>query len=78
MAVDDDLEAEAAAPGDRLLARLSRGALAATIELAASTWDLPAAVRLQREGELIRGLVDHPDHAEGLSAFGEKRRPNFE
>ncbi len=35
------------------------------------------AARLALEAELQCELADHPDHAEGLRAFLEKRRPRF-
>lgn len=71
-------------------ASLSREAMALAQRLAAGPTAAQAAVKrlldgsvdefaavLSREAELQGRLGDHPDHAEGVAAFVEKRKPVF-
>jgi 2-(1,2-epoxy-1,2-dihydrophenyl)acetyl-CoA isomerase len=71
-----DLAAEAAAMAGRV-ADQALGATAATKELLAGAFDrgLDAALDLEASAQAAAGA--HPDHAEGLSAFLEKRPPRF-
>jgi 2-(1,2-epoxy-1,2-dihydrophenyl)acetyl-CoA isomerase len=76
VAAAGDLAAEAAAMAGRV-ADQALGATAATKKLIAGAFDrdLDAALDLEASAQAAAGA--HPDHAEGLSAFLEKRPPRF-
>jgi len=71
-----ELNAEAAALAGRL-ADLAPGAVAATKRLLAGAFERDLDAALEAEAEAQAGAGSHPDHAEGLAAFIEKRPPRF-
>jgi 2-(1,2-epoxy-1,2-dihydrophenyl)acetyl-CoA isomerase len=71
-----DLAAEAAAMAGRL-AGLAPGATTATKRLLAGAFDRELDAALEAEAEAQAAAGSHPDHAEGLAAFVEKRPPRF-
>jgi 2-(1,2-epoxy-1,2-dihydrophenyl)acetyl-CoA isomerase len=73
---DDALAGEAAMVADRLAAGPSAALVATRTALAAgATTTLEA--QLERERDLQRAAGAHPDYAEGVAAFIEKRAPRF-
>lgn len=77
-AVDDDALTERA---EAICARLAKGPRAALTRLkrlmqASEANDLSEQLRLEREMQQISGR--HPEYAEGLAAFSEKRPPRFD
>jgi 2-(1,2-epoxy-1,2-dihydrophenyl)acetyl-CoA isomerase len=71
-----ELAAEAAAMAGRL-AGLAPGATTATKRLLAGAFDRELDAALEAEAEAQAAAGSHPDHAEGLAAFVEKRPPRF-
>ena len=71
-----DLAAVAAAMAGRL-AGLAPGATTATKRLLAGAFDRELDAALEAEAEAQAAAGSHPDHAEGLAAFVEKRPPRF-
>ena len=61
----------------RRLASLSRPGLARMKRLVARGLELPFAEAMALETEVFMEHISDPDVAEGLSAFGERRRPRF-
>ncbi|HEX5973732.1 MAG TPA: enoyl-CoA hydratase-related protein, partial [Rubrobacteraceae bacterium] len=73
---DGELESETAALAQRLAAMPTRALGWIKRSLYASfEGDLPAVLEAEAEGQAACGYTK--DHAEGLSAFFEKRKPNF-
>ncbi len=72
----DRLAAEAGALARRL-ASLSRPGLARMKRLVDRGLELPFAEAMALETEVFMEHMGDPDVAEGLSAFGERRRPRF-
>jgi len=72
----DALAAEAAALAGRL-AGMAPGATAATKRLLAGAFDRRLDEALEGEAAAQAAAGAHPDHAEGLAAFVEKRPPRF-
>ena len=72
----DELGAEAATMAGQL-AGLAPGATAATKRLMASAFDVDLEAALDAEAAAQAAAGAHPDHAEGLAAFIEKREPRF-
>ena len=61
----------------RTLAERSPHSMAVIKELANETRDLPLAEGLRREAEGFMRCLGSEDGAEGVSAFLEKRQPQF-
>jgi len=76
MVEDDRLLPEAEALAARLASQAS-AALALTKRALDAAGDNTLAQQLDLEGELQRQAGAHPDHAEGVRAFLEKRAPTF-
>jgi len=74
---DDELGPAAAAMAARLAA-LAPGATAATKRLLGTAFDRDLDAALEAEAEAQTAAGSHPDHAEGLAAFVEKRPARFE
>ncbi|TAK02358.1 MAG: enoyl-CoA hydratase [Chloroflexota bacterium] len=72
----DALAAEAAAIAGRI-AGLAPGATTATKRLLGGAFDHDLDVALAAEAAAQAAAGAHPDHAEGLAAFVEKRAPRF-
>jgi 2-(1,2-epoxy-1,2-dihydrophenyl)acetyl-CoA isomerase len=73
---DAELVAEATAVGARL-AGLAPGATALTKRLLDAAFDRDLDTALEAEADAQGAAGAHPDHAEGLAAFIEKRAPRF-
>jgi 2-(1,2-epoxy-1,2-dihydrophenyl)acetyl-CoA isomerase len=72
----DGLAAEAAAMAAQLASQ-APGASAATKRLLARAFDVDLEAALEAEAAAQAAAGEHPDHAEGLAAFVEKRQPRF-
>jgi len=72
----DDLAAAAAAMAARVAAR-AFGATAATKRLLGAAFDEDLETALAGEAAAQASAGAHPDHAEGIAAFMEKRSPRF-
>lgn len=75
--VDDDAVAEEAAATAHRLAQGPTAALGRIRNLLAGTWEMSFAEQLDAESDSIATCAAGPEGAEGLAAFGEKRRPRF-
>ncbi len=73
---DGALAAEAAAMGARIAA-LAPGASAMTKQLLGAAFDRDLDSALEAEANAQAAAGAHRDHAEGLAAFMEKRKPTF-
>ncbi|MBO9533895.1 MAG: enoyl-CoA hydratase/isomerase family protein [Solirubrobacteraceae bacterium] len=76
LVADDALQAAAAALAARL-AKSAPGALAASKKLLGAVIDEGLAAALEREAISQGGRVDSPEFVEGVSAFLERRAPDF-
>ncbi len=72
----DALAAEAAGMAARIAA-LAPGATALTKRALAAAFDRDLDAALEAEAEAQASAGAHPDHAEGLAAFVDKRSPRF-
>jgi len=72
----DELDAEAHAVAVRL-AGLAPRAVALTKRALEAAWDLSLAAALELEAQFQGEAGSTADHAEGIAAFVEKRRPRF-
>lgn len=75
--VDDDRVADEAAAVAHRLAQGPTAALGRIRGLLADGWDRGLAEQLAAEADSIATCAAGPEGAEGLAAFGEKRRPQF-
>ncbi|MEW5990174.1 MAG: enoyl-CoA hydratase-related protein [Chloroflexota bacterium] len=71
-----DLAVKTAAIAGRL-AGLAPGATAATKRLLGAAFEVDLDAALEAEAQAQAAAGAHPDHAEGLAAFTEKRPPRF-
>ena len=72
----EGLATEAAAMAAQL-AGLAPGATGATKRLLARAFDVDLETALDAEAAAQAAAGEHPDHAEGLAAFVDKRQPRF-
>jgi len=75
--VEDGQALNKAADMARLLAQKSLNSFDRCKKLITDSFNTSFETQIEKEREALEACADHPDGLEGLTAFSEKRKPNF-